>query len=226
VDKILDSENRSSSIGIVIWRKCPLCGHHELGYTTRDGVFHLLKPGTPIQILEGSDFSRAAAEDEAPEKGFATQLDAGVSEYKVWTPDPVKGNKRLRLKYGVMVNETLLRKTISGDVYHLAYLEKLQRLIEKEMDTPLAVILDRFFTAPHLGVGNPRQIAEALWRELDEIKRPVILVSAWLEKQDEESLRRMIHPIEKEELADQPISEDQERAEQERLTLEAFLELL
>jgi hypothetical protein len=185
-----------------------------LGYTTRDGVFHLLKPGTPIQILEGSDFSRAAAEDEAPEKGFATQLDAGVSEYKVWTPDPVKGNKRLRLKYGVMVNETLLRKTISGDVYHLAYLEKLQRL------------LDRFFTAPHLGVGNPRQIAEALWRELDEIKRPVILVSAWLEKQDEESLRRMIHPIEKEELADQPISEDQERAEQERLTLEAFLELL
>ena len=222
----MDSKNRSASTGIVTWRKCPLCGHQELGYTTPEGVFHSLKPGTVVQVLEDPDVSHLATEARGLDSAFAERVEASGSEYRVWTPEPVKGDKKLRLKYGVMVKETLFSKRIAGDVYHHAYLEKLKRLIEKELDTPLAVLMDRFFTAPHLAAGNPREITEAIWRELEEIKRPVILVTEWLEKQDEESLRRMIHPIEKEKLADQPISEDQERAEQERLTLEEFLELL
>jgi hypothetical protein len=75
-------------------------------------------------------------------------------------------------------------------------------------------------------IARDLETRQARKMKISQIKRPVILVSAWLEKQDEESLRWMIHPIEKEELADQPTNEDQERAEQERLTLEEFLELL
>jgi hypothetical protein len=65
-----------------------------------------------------------------------------------------------------------------------------------------------------------------MWRELDEIKRPVLLVSEWLENQDEESLARMIHPIVIEALTEHPISPEQQQEELEGLTLEAFLELL
>jgi hypothetical protein len=58
----------------------------------------------------------------------------------------------------------------------------------------LNVNLGRFFTAPHLASGNPRQIAQAMWRDLEEVQRRVVLVSEWLEKQDEGSLAEMIDP--------------------------------
>ena len=225
-EKVLKVEDKMSSSGVITSRKCPLCGHHEVGYTTKDGVFHSLKPGTVIQILNGSQISVVSVEDRADHKGVAEEEHLDRSRYRVWIPDPLRGDKRFRLKYGVMVKETSFAGKISGEAYRLAYLEKLHQLIEKEVSTPIAVIFDRFFTAPHLAAGNPRQIAEAIWRELDEIRRPVLLVSEWLEKQDEETVSRMIHPIAKEELVNQSVSEAEEQKELEELSLEEFLGLL
>jgi hypothetical protein len=105
-------------------------------------------------------------------------------------------------------------------------LKKLQRLIEKEIHTPVAVLLDRYFASPHLATGDSRQIARALWQELDEIKEPVALVEGWLEKGDEESVKKMIYPVSEEGLVDQHVSEEDQLKELENLSLEEFLELL
>lgn len=215
-----------TSKGIITSRKCPLCGHHEMGYTTEDGVFQPLKPGTMIQILDGSDVALSPAEDDVYGKGAAVEEPVDRSQYEVWIPEPAKSDRRLRLKYGVLVKERSFTGGMSGSVYRFAYLEKLERLIEKEIHTPVAVILDRFCAAPHLAAGNPRQIAEAMWRELDEIRRPVQLVSEWLEKQDEETLNKLVHPFAKKELDNPPVSEAEQNKELEELSLEEFLELL
>ena len=87
-------------------------------------------------------------------------------------------------------------------------------------------MLDRYFASPHLATGDSRQIASALWQELDEIKYPVTLVEDWLEKRDEESVRKMIDSVSEEGLVDQPVSEEEQRKELEDLFLEEFLELL
>ena len=215
-----------SSEGIVTARECPLCGHHEIGYTTRDGVFHPLKRGTRIQTLEGPGESVVPETDSSvfrivPEEGVVDR-----SQYKVWIPEPLRGIHRCRLKYGVMMEETSFAEEISREAYGSAYLEKLQQLIEKEIHTPVAVLLDRYFASPHLSTGNSRQIAGALWQELDEIKSPVELVEGWLEKRDEESVKKMIYPLSKEGLVDQPVSEEEQRKELEDLSLEEFLGLL
>ncbi len=115
---------------------------------------------------------------------------------------------------------------MSEEVYRFAYLGKLERLIEKEIHTPIAVLLDRFFTAPHLAAGNPMQITEAMWRELEEIRRPVQLVTEWLEKQDEETLNKLVHPVAQKELDKPPVSEAEQNNELEELSLGEFLELL
>jgi hypothetical protein len=148
------------------------------------------------------------------------------SQIKIWIPEPAKGDKRLRLKYGVLLKRPSLTGQMSGAVYRLAYLGKLEHLIEKEIHTPVAVILDRFFTAPHLAAGNPMQITEAMWRELEEIRRPVQLVTEWMEKQDEETLNRLIYPFTKQDLDHQPVSEVEQKRELEELSLETFLEQL
>jgi hypothetical protein len=215
-----------TSKGIITSRKCPLCGHHEMGYTTEDGVFCPLKPGTMIQIPDGSEVAFPTTEDGVYGKGATQEELVDQTQHKVWIPEPVKSDKRLRLKYGVLVKEPSFTREMSGEVYRFAYLEKLERLIEKEIHTPAAVIMDRFFTAPHLAAGNPRQIAEAMWRELAEIRMPAQLVTEWLEKQDEGRLTKMIYPVAQEELSNQPVSEAEQHKEFEDLSLEEFLELL
>jgi hypothetical protein len=215
-----------TSKGIITSRKCPLCGHHEVGYTTEDGVFQPLKPGTMIQILDGSDVALSPAEEDIYGKGAAVEEQVDRSQYEMWTPEPAKSDRRLRLKYGVLVKGPSFTGGMSGDVYRFAYLEKLERLIEKEIHTPVAVILDRFFTAPHLAAGNPRQIVEGMWRELEEVRRPVQLVTEWLEKQDEETRNKLIHPVAKKEVDNPPVSEAEQNKELEELSLEEFLELL
>jgi hypothetical protein len=223
---LLKGEIEMSSEGIVVSRECPLCGHHEIGYLTQDGIFHPLKPGTRIQTLEqpqddvvpetsSSDFQIV------PEEGAVDR-----SQYKVWIPQPLRGIQRCRLKYGVMVEETSFAEEISSEAYAFAYLEKLRRLIEKEIHTPIAVLLDRYFASPHLATGDSRQIARALWQELDEIKDPVVLVEDWLEKGDEESVSKMIYPVSEEGFVDQPVSEEEQHKELEDLSLEEFLGLL
>ncbi len=222
----MKTEDKIESGGIITSRKCPTCGHHEIGYTTRGGLFHPLRPGTLIQILSSPEISVGLKEGKEHPNDGVEEKEPHAPQYKIWIPDPVRENRRLRLKYGVMVGEEWVAEKISENVYRVAYLEKLQRLIEKDISTPLPVILDRFFTAPHLAAGSPQEITEAMWRELDEIKRPVLLVSEWLEKQDEESLARMIHPIAIEALTEHPITLEQQQEELEGLTLKAFLELL
>jgi len=215
-----------SSEGIVTSRECPLCGHHEIGYITKDGVFHALKPGTRIETLKGPRDSVVA---ETESSSFGIVEDEGIvdrSQYKVWIPEPLRGIKGCRLKYGVMVKKTSFAEEISGEAYGSAYLEKLQHLIEKEIYTPVAVLLDRYFASPQLATGNSRQIAGALWQELDEIKSPVALVEGWLEKRDEESVKKMIRPFSEKGLADQSVSEEEQLRELEDLSLEEFLELL
>jgi hypothetical protein len=212
--------------GIITSRKCPLCGHHEVGYTTEDGVFYPLKPGDMIQILDDPEIALLGAEDGAYGKGAPEEEQVDLSRYEVWIPDPAKNDKRLRLKYGVLVKRPSLTGQMSGEVYRVAYLDKLERLIEKEVHTPVAVILDRFFAAPHLAAGNPMQITEAMWRELEEIRRPVLLVSKWLEKQDDETLNKLIQPVAEKEPDNQPVREAEEKKELEELSLEEFLEQL
>ena len=197
-----------------------------MGYTTEDGVFYPLKPGDQIQILDGPEMVLPTEEAQVSDSAAMEEEQVDPSQIKVWIPDPAEGDKRLRLKYGVLVKRPSLTGQMSGEVYRLAYLGKLERLIEKEIHTPVAVILDRFFTAPHLAAGNPMQITEAMWRELEEIRRPVQLVTEWIEKQDEERLNRLTYPFRKEDLDHQPISEVEQKKELEELSLEEFLDLL
>jgi hypothetical protein len=125
-----------------------------------------------------------------------------------------------------MVREKTALTGLTGAGYRSAFLQKIEKLIEKEVYTPLPVIFDRFFAAPHLASGNPRQISQAIWRELEEIRKPALLVSEWLEKQDEESLLRMIHPESAADLGGDPVSDRELEAEIQSLTLEEFLEML
>lgn len=215
-----------SSEGIVTSRECPLCGHHEIGYFTQDGIFHPLKPGMKILTPGESQGSVVPQMDGSFFQFVSNEEVVDRSLYKVWIPEPLSGIQRCRLKYGVMMEESSFAEEISKEAYSFAYLEKLRQLIEKEIHMPIAVLLDRYFASPHLATGDSRQIAAALWEELDEIKSPVVLVEGWLEKRDEESLKKMIYPFSEEELVDQPVSEEEQLKELEDLSLEEFLGLL
>mgnify|MGYP005844972711 CR=1 FL=1 len=208
--------------GKVASRQCPLCGHHEIGFVTKKGEFHPLRPGTSIRL-------------EAPVPSAASSMAPGETSFpkteqpsydQVWIPEPLRGDTRLRRKYGVMIKEHLVKNAMSGSLYELAYLEKLERLIEKAYDVPLPVTLDRFFNAPHLASGNSRQIAEGLLRELEEIQRPAVLVAKWLERKDAQSLADLVAPKATEELGREPASDEALKQELERLTLEEFLGML
>ncbi|HEX9911326.1 MAG TPA: hypothetical protein VGA86_10595 [Desulfatiglandales bacterium] len=87
-------------------------------------------------------------------------------------------------------------------------------------------VLDRFFTAPYLASGNPRQIAEAMYRELDEIKHPVVLMRNWLERGDAESFRELIKPKSIKDLGHEPAEASQVENELKDLLLEEFLQML
>jgi len=95
-----------------------------MGYTTEDGVFQPLKPGTMIQILDGSDVALSPAEDDVYGKRAAVEEPVDRSQYEVWIPEPVKSDRSLRLKYGVLLKGPSFTGGMSGDVYRFAYLEK------------------------------------------------------------------------------------------------------
>ena len=50
----MDKKETKNVMGVVTSRQCPECGHHEVGFTTEDGVFHPLRPGTIIQTGDPS----------------------------------------------------------------------------------------------------------------------------------------------------------------------------
>ena len=213
-------------IGTVSSRKCSTCGHHEIGITTEDGAFYPLRPGTLIQILKGHPAEEHRSDEHSPPSDSYIQKGETQPEQKPWVPDPVKSERSLRLKYGVMVKAGLEFSHINGDIFQAAYLEKLRHLIEKEIDIPITVILDQFFTAPHLASGDPGEIALAMWQELEEIRKPVLLVSTWLENPGEENLRNLLRPKSRESISNNPATDEELERELERLSLEEFLELL
>lgn len=239
--------------GIITARTCPRCGHHEIGVTSRDGVFHPLKPGTVVQVMEASGegefgeglnivpgvlnaaHSSVGPESVRPPTDTETlieipqrpqEVEEEVFQYEIWVPEALAGDRRFRLKYGVMVKPGTNSDEMTPDDYRMAYMLKLQILIEKEVYVPVAVILDRFFTSPHLASGTSKEIAEAMWDELDEIKAPVLRVTAWLDKQTDDTLAGLIQPVPREELENAPVDEAAAIVEFDALSLEDFLEML
>jgi hypothetical protein len=115
---------------------------------------------------------------------------------------------------------------MSGALYEASYKAKLEGLIERQREVPLPVILDRLFAAPQLASGNPLQVCEAMWRELDDIRQPVRLVRAWLEMGNEQNLNRLIDPRTRETMGREPADDERVMKELETLSLEEFLEML
>ena len=219
----MKQDTKDSSIGMVTSRECPFCGHHEIGFVTQDGEFHPLKAGTFIRVFEQP--SSAGPVRDTSESLLPTER-VEQEEHGIWIPEPLRGDRLLRLKYGVLVKHPLFKGEMSGRLYESVYVGKLERLTDKVPDTPLPAILDRFFSAPHLASGNPQQIAEAMYRELDEIKRPVVLVRNWLERRDEQSLAELITPKSLKDLGRESAEDAQIEKELEALSLEEFLEML
>jgi len=221
-EEFVKIETRHSIAGKVASRECPLCGHHEIGFVTENGEFHPLRPGTPIRLDGPVPASATCRESE--ETPFQEAEEPSRSQ--VWIPEPIRGDTRLRRKYGVMIKEHLIQDAMSVALYELAYVEKIERLIEKAVDIPLPVTLDRFFNAPHLASGSPRQIAEAMVRELDEIRRPAVLVTKWLDQKDDQSLADLVAPRSLKDLGRESAEDAQIERELERLSLEEFLGML
>jgi hypothetical protein len=217
---------KNQTIGTITTRQCPTCGHHEVGYTTRDGAFHPLKPGDQIQVLEQMGAGAPLTILENADQSMLREVDEQPMEYDIWVPEPVQCDRTLSMKYGVLIPAGLLEGDMTGAFYEMAYLQKMIMLIEKESFTPLPFLLDRFFSAPNLAAGSPKQIAQALFQELEEVREPVICVKEWLEKQDGPSITKLIRPKTIEGVSNTPIDHDDLKQTLQNLTLEAFLELL
>jgi hypothetical protein len=222
---IVDMNNHDMVVGIITSRKCPTCEHHEVGYETVDGAFVPLRPGDRIALFpkypaagRGNAIQPSSIPVDVEEKERAHWL--------TWVPEPVRSDRDLCRKYGVLIDRALFKGEMSPGLYEMAYRQKLQRLIKKEAHTPLSVILDRFFAAPHLASGNAKQAADALWAELDEIKAPVTWVTAWLHEKSDASLLKMMHPKTKDEVNSDILGEDQLKEELDSMSLEDFLETL
>jgi len=218
-------EKDSALTGTVTSRKCPTCGHHEIGITTQEGVFYPLRPGTRVQVLPAQP-EQAPLSDE-PSASFAAYKQKDTRpEQRPWVPEPVKSDRSLRLKYGVMVRASLDFSHMNSDIFQAAYLEKLGALIEKEVDSPIAVILDQFFNSPHLAAGDPWEIALAMWQDLEEIRQPVVLVKAWMKDPTEENLQKLLQPTPNKSMPEKPATDAELEKELEQLTLSEFLSLL
>ncbi len=223
----MHNHNKKPFSGTVTARNCPTCGHHEIGLVSEDGVFRPLKTGTRVIIMDEMDPPQMPGSREAP-LGTAGPLEKplGVPKGRFWVPEPLKGDRRMRIKYGVSIPEQMASVPVSGPIYESAYLQKLQFLLEKEIHVPIAVILDRFFVAPHLASGEAREMAARMWEELEEIRRPVERVTEWLEKPNEEKLQWLIQPDAIKELGSAPIGDEEALEELRALELEDFLALL
>lgn len=217
-----------SSIGIITARTCPTCGHHEIGYVDGRNVFHPLRPGDMIQVLEGSTSAgfETNASDSESSSDYSLSTNQTLSGLTSWIPDPVKSNKALSLKYGVLIDQDMVGGTMTPGLYEMAYRRKLQWLISEERFTPLPVILGRFFGVPHLANGSPLEIADTLMSELTEIHKPMDLVKQWLIRQDDQSLLDLFHPKNQQALSGPALNEAQFTEALKKLNLEDFFALL
>ena len=219
-------ENNTSFIGVITSRTCPTCGHHEIGYTTDTGEFHPLRPGDMVEVFRKppSPDLIGDARDISIRDRENSQEDA--FEAIPWVPDPLRCHKSLRCKYGVLTPTVVPDENMSPEMYEMIYRQKLQKLIEAEIFTPVSVILDRYFAAPHLAAGDAKQVADAMWEELEEVRRPVEKMGEWLRNRDTGSLEKLIHPVSILALTGEPAGDEQLRQELEKILLEDFLEMV
>jgi hypothetical protein len=194
-----------------------------VGLIAKDGQFYSLKQGMEVQIHGPSEADPLPSEETIIPRVPPLEATPG---YVSWAPEPVAPKKALRMKYAVRVERGQAQQ-MSPETYRFAFLEKLIDLIEKEIYVPLPVILDRFFTAPHLASGNPRQIAEAMWRELKEVREPVRRVEEWLLKGELSAFAEELEITDpRGELSRENYDEEEILKELEELSLEDFLALL
>lgn len=224
--KTVQTKKDLTLTGTVSSRKCPACGHHEIGITTKEGVFYPLRTGTLVQVLNSHPEKAPTSKEASSTRLDVKQKEEDQTEKRAWAPEPVKCQKSLRLKYGVMIGADIDSERMSSSVFQTAYLEKLRNLIEKEVHTPIPVILDQFFTSPHLASGDAGEIALAMWDDLEEIRQPVMLVKAWMEEPEEENLRELLRPTSEEKLSGMSVSDRELKKELEHLSLREFLNLL
>ena len=214
--------------GIVTARNCPTCGHHEIGLVSEDGVFHPLKQGArAVMMMDAMEPEKTQPEgNEIPSIEKTGKEDFSPLEGRYWIPEPLKGDRIMRLKYGVVIQKEMGSVQMNEHIYEAAFMRKLNYFLEKELYTPIAVILDRFFVAPHLASGETRDIAARMWEDLDEIRQPVERVKQWLKEPDEKSLQSLVQPDSIENLENSPVNETRALEELELLDLEDFLALL
>ncbi len=213
--------------GTVTARNCPTCGHHEIGLVSENGAFRSLKPGTRVLVMDDDEPIQTETQREEVHATCETAEEPSQTlEGRYWIPEPLKGDRRMRLKYGVVISEPTESVPLNKNLYESAYLQKLMFLIEKEVYVPIAVILDRFFVAPHLASGETRDIITNMWEELEEIRQPVEKMTEWFDKPDEKTLQLLVQPGTMESLEGTPISDEDALEEQRALTLEEFLDLL
>lgn len=216
------------TIGRIIARNCPTCGHHEIGYVDRENTFHPLKPGDMVQVLERGimpDLSQMPYGMEIDPDTIAAS-EAIPVDLVAWAPEPVKSDPALRLKFGVLVDREMLAAGMSPGLYAIAYRQKLHRLISEEKYEPLPVIFARFFGVPQLATGTALDMTEALLEELDEVRNPMTWVQNWLTHKDAEYLAYLTPPGDLSDLRDGTVDDEQFRKELEKLTLAAFFEML
>ena len=213
--------------GTVTARNCPTCGHHETGMVSESGVFDPLRTGTRVLIMDEMEPAQIQIPSmETSATGRTREEPAQTLEGHYWVPEPLKGDRRLRLKYGVVIQREVGSGPVTEHVYESAYMQKLSYLLEKEVNVPIAAILDRFFVAPHLASGESRDIVNNMFEELEEISQPVEYVKQWIRDPDEKTLQLLVQPDVMENLEKQPVSEEAALEEQRSLELEEFLELL
>jgi len=212
-------------MGVITSEICSTCGHHEVGISTADGVFHPLRPGMWVQTLEAPPFKSPGTRqpDVTPDEEPLLQPEVG---YRPWIPDVLRGNSFLRLKYGVMIQEDMVFEEVRGEIYQAAYLRKLESLVDKEISADVVVMLDRFFAAPQLASGNSSNITLNLWREIEEIREPVRLMNRWLADPSEKNFLDLIHPKSVGDIEEPATGNSNLEEELKQLTLEQFLSLL
>ena len=86
--------DNSKNIGIITSRKCPTCGHHEIGYTSSDGEFHPLKQGEMIQILEPAYYPQMQEITETSYKDLQSNIQEKQPDFEVWVPEVFRVGKR------------------------------------------------------------------------------------------------------------------------------------
>ena len=213
--------------GTVTARNCPTCGHHEIGLVSENGVFHPLRTGTRVVIMDEMEPAQIPAQGNVvPATCENREEPSQTLEGRYWVPEPLKGDQRLRLKYGVVIQKEFGSVPVTENIYESAYVQKLSYLLENEVNTPIAVILDRFFVAPHLASGESQDMANNMWEELEEIRQPVEQVTQWIKEPNEKTLQLLVHPETIENLEKQTVSEETALEELRTLNLEDFLELL